>query len=234
MCRSKSEEQKLRVPRWCWDHSSQPVARFRPLLTCLCRFLADAPRDLARAPGLPPTGQTNPTPRDSILPSTFLPVRLDQRFAIDPCSPSLLHLAVWSVTSLEPRTLRQTGKHQKLSKNDLVLHLQILQSIENARLYVLAFQSSAWRSQAGVAKLVQRVAGRPREFSVWLNYSLDFGLISQRPAAFRKNPSPGRIVKIPPETAPAWAFNTNARLQTHVRFESEGFPSCSFVSFVVN
>jgi len=28
------------------------------------------------------------TPRNSILPSTFLPVLLDQRFAIDPCSPS--------------------------------------------------------------------------------------------------------------------------------------------------
>ena len=32
-----------------------------------------------------PTGQTGLTPRDSILPSTFLPVLLDQRLAIDRC-----------------------------------------------------------------------------------------------------------------------------------------------------
>jgi hypothetical protein len=50
------------------------------------RFLAVAlARSDARAPGLPPTGQTCPTPRDSILPSTYLPVLLDQHFAIDPC-----------------------------------------------------------------------------------------------------------------------------------------------------
>jgi hypothetical protein len=30
--------QKLRVPRWCCVHSSQPVARVRPLLDLLCRF----------------------------------------------------------------------------------------------------------------------------------------------------------------------------------------------------
>jgi len=29
----ESHPQKLRVPRWCWTHSSRPVARVRPLLT---------------------------------------------------------------------------------------------------------------------------------------------------------------------------------------------------------
>jgi len=46
----------------------------------------------SRAPGLPPTGQTYATPRNSILPLTGLPVLLDQRFAIDPYLPSLLIL----------------------------------------------------------------------------------------------------------------------------------------------
>src|SRR6476646_5666508 len=51
--------QKLRVPRWCLNCSSRPVARFRPLLTCFRAALAGcATRDLAWAPGLPPTGKT--------------------------------------------------------------------------------------------------------------------------------------------------------------------------------
>jgi hypothetical protein len=77
-------------------------------------------RDLARAPGSPPTGQTCSTPRDSILPSTNLLVRLDQRFAIDPHPPSLRHFAMQRVTWLEPRTPHQPGKLQKLSKNEFV------------------------------------------------------------------------------------------------------------------
>src|SRR4029077_18198870 len=68
----------------------------------------------------PPTGQTCLTPRDSILPPTYLLVRLDQRFAIDPCSPSLRHFAMQRVTWLEPRTPHQPGKLQKLSKNEFV------------------------------------------------------------------------------------------------------------------
>ena len=77
-------------------------------------------RDHAWAPGSPPTGQTCLTPRDSILPPTYLLVRLDQRFAIDPCPPSLRHFAMQRVTSLEPRTPHQPGKLQKLSKNEFV------------------------------------------------------------------------------------------------------------------
>jgi len=62
-----------------------------PCLTCYRSFPCGVPRAIfARAPGLPPTGKTYPTPRNSILPSTFLLVLLDQRFAIDPCLPSLL------------------------------------------------------------------------------------------------------------------------------------------------
>ncbi len=83
-------QKKLRVPRWCWIHSSRPVARVRPLLTCYGASLAGCcARSIARAPGSPPTGKTYPTPRNSILPLTGFLVRLDQRFAIDPCLPSL-------------------------------------------------------------------------------------------------------------------------------------------------
>ena len=60
------------------------------------------------------------TPRDSILPPTYLLVRLNQRFAIDPRLPSLCHFAMQRVTSLEPRTPHQPGKLQKLSKNEFV------------------------------------------------------------------------------------------------------------------
>ena len=48
---------KLRVPRWCWDRSSRPVARFRPLPTChSCGPCGWQLAIFARAPGLPPTG----------------------------------------------------------------------------------------------------------------------------------------------------------------------------------
>ena len=112
---------KIRVPRWCWIRSSRPVARVRPLLDLLRSFPCGVPRAIfARAPGLPPTGKTYPTPRNSILPSTGFLVLLDQRFAIDPCSPSLNHFAMLRVTQLEPRTLHQPEKLKKLSKNDYV------------------------------------------------------------------------------------------------------------------
>jgi hypothetical protein len=54
------------------------------------------------------------------LPLTDVPVRLNQRLAFDPCLPSLIHLAMFKVTSLEPRTLRQPGKLQNVSKNEVV------------------------------------------------------------------------------------------------------------------
>jgi hypothetical protein len=43
------------------------------------------------------------------LPSTFLLVLLDQRFAIDPCLPSLL-IFMRKVTALESRTPHQPEK----------------------------------------------------------------------------------------------------------------------------
>ena len=62
-----------------------------PCSTCFRFFPCGLLRAIfARAPGLPPTGQTYPTPRNSILPSTGLLVLLDQRLAIDPRLPSLL------------------------------------------------------------------------------------------------------------------------------------------------
>src|SRR5258708_35774222 len=81
-----------------------------PRSTCYRCFPCGMLRAIfARVPGLPPTGKTYPTPRNSILPSTFLLVLLDQRFAIDPCLPSLV-TCVMRVTALESRTLHQPEK----------------------------------------------------------------------------------------------------------------------------
>jgi len=52
---------------------------------------ADATR-LRKQDAMEPDTYTQPGTRNSILPSTGLPVLLDQRFAIDPCLPSLLIL----------------------------------------------------------------------------------------------------------------------------------------------
>src|SRR5271167_2099641 len=81
-----------------------------PCLTCCRSFPCGVPRAIfARAPGLPPTGKTYPTPRNSILPSTFLLVLLDQRVAIDPRSPSFF-IFMKTVTALESRTRHQPEK----------------------------------------------------------------------------------------------------------------------------
>ncbi len=104
-------------------------------------------RSIARAPGLPPTGKTYPTPRNSILPLTGFPVLLDQRFAIDPCLPSFA-LCSAGVTSLEPRTPHQPEKPKKLPKNDLVVLLLFFQSIKSVGLYLIYFHCSACRPQA--------------------------------------------------------------------------------------
>src|ERR1700691_804130 len=83
---------------------------FGPRLTCYAASLAGCRRAIfARAPGLPPTGKTYPTPRNSILPSTFLLVLLAQRFVIDPCSPSQF-ICMKRVTALESRTRHQPEK----------------------------------------------------------------------------------------------------------------------------
>jgi hypothetical protein len=56
---------------------------------------------------------------------------------------------MWRVTQLEPRTPHQPEKLKKLSKNDLVVLLLNFESTKRARLYVVYFQSSAGRPQAG-------------------------------------------------------------------------------------
>ncbi len=53
------------------------------------------------------------------------------------------------VTELEPRTLHQPEKLKKLSKNDLVVLLLNLQSTKSTRVYLICFQLSAGRPQAG-------------------------------------------------------------------------------------
>ncbi len=85
----------------------------RPLLDLLRRFLAgrNARSYEFGLRACLPTGQTGLTPRDSILPLTFLPVLLDQRLAIDrrrTFSPCVSR--TWTVTWLQPRTQHQPAK----------------------------------------------------------------------------------------------------------------------------
>jgi hypothetical protein len=144
-CSSK----KSRVPRWCGVHSSRPVARVRPLLDLLSLlpFAGPLRAIFARAPGLPPTGKTYPTPRNSILPSTFLPVLLDQRFAIDPCLPSSLFRNK-KVTALEPRTPHQPEKPGSCQRTIQFYAFNFLSQRKIARCKWTYFQSSAAHSQA--------------------------------------------------------------------------------------
>jgi hypothetical protein len=60
------------------------------------------------------------------------------------------------VTQLEPRTLHQPEKLKKLSKNDSVVLLLISESMKRVRLYLLYFQWSASRPQAGDRILCRR------------------------------------------------------------------------------
>ena len=103
-----------------------------PCLTCLSFVFADcAARSSAWAPGSPPTGQTYPTPRNSILPSTCLLGSPRPALCYRPLLAFLPNLAARKVTSLEPRTPHQPEKLKKLSKNDLVVLLLFSESIKN-------------------------------------------------------------------------------------------------------
>ena len=80
------------------------------------------------------------------------------------------HLAMLRVTELEPRTPHQPEKLKKLSKNDPVVLLIISESIKRVRLYLIYFQWSAGRPQAG-----DRILCRPNR---------SFGAEGRRGAAF--------------------------------------------------
>jgi len=59
------------------------------------------------------------------------------------------HFAMLRVTELEPRTPHQPEKLKKLSKNDPVVLFLILESMKSVRFYLIYFQWSAGRPQAG-------------------------------------------------------------------------------------
>ncbi len=88
----------------------------------------------AWAPGLPPTGKTYPTPRNSILPSTFLLCSPRPALCYRPLLTLLLNLAIKKVTPLGPRTPHQPEKLKKLSKNNLVVLLLFFPSMKNRSL----------------------------------------------------------------------------------------------------
>ena len=130
-CPAKSK----RVPRWCGVHSSRPVARLMTLARPALR-VSLAGTSARSSLGLRAHRQPDkPTLRLGTLSCLqhFFLVRLDQRFAIDPCLPSFSSRDQ-KVTSLEPRTPHQPEKLKKLSKNDLVVLLLFFTSTKNARL----------------------------------------------------------------------------------------------------
>src|SRR6266571_4519906 len=88
-------------------------------------------RSSAWAPGSPPTGKTYPTPRNSILPSTFLLRSPQPALCYRPSLTLLPHLEIGKVTPLEPRTPHQPEKLKKLSKNDLVVLFLLFPSMKN-------------------------------------------------------------------------------------------------------
>src|ERR1039457_5978227 len=99
---------KIRVPRWCWVHSSRPVARVRPLLDLLLQLpLRGAACDLRSGSGL--TANRTNLPNASELYPAFDWVSRSARPAL--CYRPLLafppHFAMLRVTQLEPRTAHQ-------------------------------------------------------------------------------------------------------------------------------
>jgi len=143
-------QKKIRVPRWCWVHSPQPVARVRPLLDLLSLLpLRAAARDLCSGSGL--TANRTNLLNASELCLAFDWVSRSARPAL--CYRPLLafppHFAMLKVTELEPRTPHQPEKLKKLSKNDPVVLFLIFESMKRVRLYLIHFQWSAGRPQAG-------------------------------------------------------------------------------------
>jgi hypothetical protein len=120
------------------------------LLDLLCCFpCGRAACDLHSGSGL--TANRKNLPNASELYLAFDWVSRSSRPAL--CYRPLLafptHFAMLRVTALEPRTPHQPEKLKKLSKNDLVVLLLFLESMKRSRLYLIYFQRSAGRPQAG-------------------------------------------------------------------------------------
>ncbi len=128
-----------------------------------------------------------------MLPSTYLLVRLDQRFAIDPCSPSLRHFAMQKVTSLEPRTPHQPDKLQKLSKNEIVFTPFIFRINKKPALLSAAKSMECMPSTAGCHN---RCAGYRETGTVFLIASGFFRVLLQRREPSAVSPRYSSTVKI--------------------------------------
>jgi len=146
----------VRVPKLCRSYSSRPVARFRPSTTCMALSLRTATRDLDSGSGLT-ANRTNQFNASGLYPAfNAFPFFLDQRFAVEPCSPSSIVLSklwctiCWSpnnvaldsnnprkVTLLDPRTPHQPENLRNCQRTIMVLRLLFFRSMEKTKLYVL-------------------------------------------------------------------------------------------------
>ena len=102
---------------------SASSSRLDPHSTCSRRFLAGC--NARSSLGLRAHRQPDkPVQRLGTLSClrAFVPVLLDQRFAIDPCRPSLVSFES-SVILLEPRTPHQSAKLKNVPKNEYLFTL---------------------------------------------------------------------------------------------------------------
>ena len=88
----------------------------------------------AWAPGSPPTGQTYPTPRNSILPSTFLPCSPRPALCYRPLPALFPNLAIRKVTSARAPDAAPTGKTSRSCQRTITVLLFLrFQSTKNTR-----------------------------------------------------------------------------------------------------
>ena len=170
----KADPKKLRVPRWCKVHSSRPVARVRPSLDLLSSLpLRASTRDLHSGSGLT-ANRTNLLHASELYPAfDFSPRSPRPALSYRPLLALLrLHLAMPKVTALEPRTLHQPEKLQKLSKNDSVFTLfKNRVNQKDARITPTHFQASAAGSQADARKWCSGDIGFSRTKAVDAEFS---------------------------------------------------------------
>jgi hypothetical protein len=142
--------------------------------------LRGAARDLRSGSGL--TANRKNLPNASELCLAFNWASRSPRPAL--CYRPLLafppHFEMLRVTALEPRTPHQPEKLKKLSKNDSVVLLLVLESTKSVHFYLIYFQWSAGRPQAGDRNLCR-----------WRG---QFRTEGRRAAGFARRGRPGAVI----------------------------------------
>jgi len=134
---------KNKSSEWFGPFVSASSSLLDPYLTCYAASLR-VPRAISLGLRLTANRKNLPNARNSILPSTFLLVLLDQRFAIDPCLPSLI-IFMKRVTALESRMRHQPEKLRSCQRTIMFLTLYIFRVNENCAFITHVF-SGEWHA----------------------------------------------------------------------------------------